>query len=112
MHLILNLRLKHVHTQMLERGGHEYKLQHELHLTCCSGLPPASSLFTDSEASSEAEEEKAAVSGHASAHMVPSCSDAAMVHSSRSTLQHQQAPGANAAGRHALKLASESEVQQ
>ncbi len=31
MHLILNLRLKHVRTQMLERGGHEYKLQHELH---------------------------------------------------------------------------------
>ena len=26
----------------------------------CSGLPPASSLFTDSEASSEAEEDKAA----------------------------------------------------
>lgn len=77
-----------------------------------SGLPPASSLFTDSEASSEAEEEKAAVSGHASAHMVPSCSDAAMVHSSRSTLQHQQAPGASVAGRHALKLASESEKTQ
>lgn len=30
-------------------------------LLCCSGLPPASSLFTDSEASSEAEEDKAAL---------------------------------------------------
>ena len=28
---------------------------------CCSGLPPASSLFTDSEASSEAEEDRAAL---------------------------------------------------
>ncbi|KAL0024755.1 hypothetical protein WJX79_002587 [Trebouxia sp. C0005] len=43
-----------------------------------SGLPPASSLFTDSEASSE----------------------------------HQQAPGASATGRNALKLASESEKAQ
>ncbi len=110
MHLILNLRLKHVHTQMLERGGHEYKLQHELHLTCCSGLPPASSLFTDSEASSEADDEKAAVSGHASAHRVPGSSEAAAMHSSKGTLQHQQAPGASATGRYALKLASESEV--
>ncbi len=77
----------------------------------CSGLPPASSLFTDSEASSEAEEEKA-VSGHASAHRVPSFSDAATMHSSKGPLQHQQVPGASATGRHALKLAPESEVQQ
>ncbi len=91
----------------------EYKLQHEMHpYLCCSGLPPASSLFTDSEASSEAEEERAAVSGYASAHKVPSFSDAATVHSSKGPVQHQQAPGASATGRHALKLACESEVQQ
>lgn len=30
------------------------------HFWCCSGLPPASSLFTDSETSSEAEEDRAA----------------------------------------------------
>ncbi|DBB13919.1 TPA: hypothetical protein ACH3X3_000904 [Trebouxia sp. C0006] len=75
-----------------------------------SGLPPASSLFTDSEASSEADDEKAAVSGHASAHRVPGSSEAAAMHSSKGTLQHQQAPGASATGRYALKLASESEV--
>ncbi|KAL0022022.1 hypothetical protein WJX77_006651 [Trebouxia sp. C0004] len=74
-----------------------------------SGLPPASSLFTDSEASSEAEEEKAAASGHATAHRVP---DAATVHSSKRPPQHQQAPGANATGRHALERASESEKMQ
>ncbi|DBA86670.1 TPA: hypothetical protein ACH3X1_005131 [Trebouxia sp. C0004] len=73
------------------------------------GLPPASSLFTDSEASSEAEEEKAAASGHATAHRVP---DAATVHSSKRPPQHQQAPGANATGRHALERASESEKMQ
>lgn len=80
--------------------------------TYCSGLPPASSLFTDSEASSEVEEETAAVSVHASVHRVPSLSDAAITHSSGGPLQHQQAPGASATGRNALKLASESEVQQ
>lgn len=33
-------------------------------LSCyCSGLPPASTLFTDSEASSEAEEDRSAVPG-------------------------------------------------
>ncbi len=79
-------------------------------LTCCSGLPPASSLFTDSEASSEADDKKAAVSGHASAHRVPGSSEAAAMHSSKGTLQHQQAPGASATDRYALKLASESEV--
>ncbi|KAL0054221.1 hypothetical protein WJX82_005702 [Trebouxia sp. C0006] len=77
-----------------------------------SGLPPASSLFTDSEASSEADDEKAAVSGHASAHRVPGSSEAAAMHSSKGTLQHQQAPGASATGRYALKLASESEKTQ
>ncbi|DBA79857.1 TPA: hypothetical protein ACH3X2_007693 [Trebouxia sp. C0005] len=77
-----------------------------------SGLPPASSLFTDSEASSEAEEETAAVSVHASVHRVPSLSDAAITHSSGGPLQHQQAPGASATGRNALKLASESEKAQ
>lgn len=89
-----------------------YKLQHDMHpYLRCSGLPPASSLFTDSEASSEAEEEKAAVSGHASAYRVPSFSDAAAMQSSKGPLQHQRAPGASATGRHAVKLASESEVQ-
>ncbi len=98
---------------MLWQGYLEYRLQHDMHpYLHCSGLPPASSLFTDSEASSEAEDEKATVSGHASAHEVPSFSDAATVHSSKGPVQHQRAPGASATGRHALKLASESEVQQ
>ena len=76
----------------------------------CSGLPPASSLFTDSEDSSEAEEDRAGL-GHA--HQLPNLSDQStgqtLLHlANADDSQHQQAYNPAESVVHDLQHAPES----
>lgn len=78
----------------------------------CSGLPPASTLFTDSEASSEAEEDRAGAAGHAQAHSTSIWShqvtdEGGMQAANKSPLQHQQANSTDVNSAHAVEPASE-----